>query len=216
MFRNSGKKITVVAKVLFWLNLVLILGVAGLAVVYVYSSFGTEMALMAALAAAAVVICYMLTVYFSLLVLHGFGELTQSNVEIRRILSENRRPQDRPAYAPPAPVRVQSEPERVAPAPVRVQSEPERVAPAPYRAPSAPQPQEFAGRRDTDFQVPGQPVTPLPTPAPAPKPQEPAPKPQEPAPTPAAAPFGMVYCTRCGAKHEPGVAKCRYCGTPLY
>ena len=216
MFRNSGKKITVVAKVLFWLNLVLILGVAGLAVVYVYSSFGTEMALMAALAAAAVVICYMLTVYFSLLVLHGFGELTQSNVEIRRILSENRRPQERPAYAPPAPVRVQSEPERVAPAPVRVQSEPERVAPAPYRAPSAPQPQEFAGRRDTDFQVPGQPVTPLPTPAPAPKPQEPAPKPQEPAPTPAAAPFGMVYCTRCGAKHEPGVAKCRYCGTPLY
>ena len=202
MFRNSGKKITVVAKVLFWLNLVLILGVAGLAVVYVYSSFGTEMALMAALAAAAVVICYMLTVYFSLLVLHGFGELTQSNVEIRRILSENRRPQERPAYAPPAPVRVQSEPER--------------VAPAPYRAPSAPQPQEFAGRRDTDFQVPGQPVTPLPTPAPAPKPQEPAPKPQEPAPTPAAAPFGMVYCTRCGAKHEPGVAKCRYCGTPLY
>ena len=195
MFRNSGKKITVVAKVLFWLNLVLILGVAGLAVVYVYSSFGTEMALMAALAAAAVVICYMLTVYFSLLVLHGFGELTQSNVEIRRILSENRRPQERPAYAPPAPVRVQSEPER--------------VAPAPYRAPSAPQPQEFAGRRDTDFQVPGQPVTPLPTPAPAPKPQEPA-------PTPAAAPFGMVYCTRCGAKHEPGVAKCRYCGTPLY
>ena len=195
MFRNSGKKITVVAKVLFWLNLVLILGVAGFAVVYVYSSFGTEMALMAALAAAAVVICYMLTVYFSLLVLHGFGELTQSNVEIRRILSENRRPQDRPAYAPPAPVRVQSEPER--------------VAPAPYRAPSAPQPQEFAGRRDTDFQVPGQPVTPLPTPAPAPKPQEPA-------PTPAAAPFGMVYCTRCGAKHEPGVAKCRYCGTPLY
>ena len=209
MFRNSGKKITVVAKVLFWLNLVLILGVAGLAVVYVYSSFGTEMALMAALAAAAVVICYMLTVYFSLLVLHGFGELTQSNVEIRRILSENRRPQERPAYAPPAPVRVQSEPERVAPAPVRVQSEPERVAPTPYRAPSAPQPQEFAGRRDTDFQVPGQPVTPLPTPAPAPKPQEPA-------PTPAAAPFGMVYCTRCGAKHEPGVAKCRYCGTPLY
>ena len=202
MFRNSGKKITVVAKVLFWLNLVLILGVAGFAVVYVYSSFGTEMALMAALAAAAVVICYMLTVYFSLLVLHGFGELTQSNVEIRRILSENRRPQERPAYAPPAPVRVQSEPER--------------VAPAPYRAPSAPQPQEFAGRRDTDFQVPGQPVTPLPTPAPAPKPQEPAPKPQEPAPTPAAAPFGMVYCTRCGAKHEPGVAKCRYCGTPLY
>ena len=202
MFRNSGKKITVVAKVLFWLNLVLILGVAGLAVVYVYSSFGTEMALMAALAAAAVVICYMLTVYFSLLVLHGFGELTQSNVEIRRILSENRRPQERPAYAPPAPVRVQSEPER--------------VAPAPYRAPSAPQPQEFAGRRDTDFQVPGQPVTPLPTPAPAPKPQEPAPKPQEPVPTPAAAPFGMVYCTRCGAKHEPGVAKCRYCGTPLY
>ena len=202
MFRNSGKKITVVAKVLFWLNLVLILGVAGLAVVYVYSSFGTEMALMAALAAAAVVICYMLTVYFSLLVLHGFGELTQSNVEIRRILSENRRPQERPAYAPPAPVRVQSEPER--------------VPPAPYRAPSAPQPQEFAGRRDTDFQVPGQPVTPLPTPAPAPKPQEPAPKPQEPAPTPAAAPFGMVYCTRCGAKHEPGVAKCRYCGTPLY
>ena len=195
MFRNSGKKITVVAKVLFWLNLVLILGVAGLAVVYVYSSFGTEMALMAALAAAAVVICYMLTVYFSLLVLHGFGELTQSNVEIRRILSENRRPQERPAYAPPAPVRVQSEPER--------------VPPAPYRAPSAPQPQEFAGRRDTDFQVPGQPVTPLPTPAPAPKPQEPA-------PTPAAAPFGMVYCTRCGAKHEPGVAKCRYCGTPLY
>ena len=195
MFRNSGKKITVVAKVLFWLNLVLILGVAGFAVVYVYSSFGTEMALMAALAAAAVVICYMLTVYFSLLVLHGFGELTQSNVEIRRILSENRRPQERPAYAPPAPVRVQSEPER--------------VAPAPYRAPSAPQPQEFAGRRDTDFQVPGQPVTPLPTPAPAPKPQEPA-------PTPAAAPFGMVYCTRCGAKHEPGVAKCRYCGTPLY
>ena len=195
MFRNSGKKITVVAKVLFWLNLVLILGVAGLAVVYVYSSFGTEMALMAALAAAAVVICYMLTVYFSLLVLHGFGELTQSNVEIRRILSENRRPQERPAYAPPAPVRVQIEPER--------------VAPAPYRAPSAPQPQEFAGRRDTDFQVPGQPVTPLPTPAPAPKPQEPA-------PTPAAAPFGMVYCTRCGAKHEPGVAKCRYCGTPLY
>ena len=195
MFRNSGKKITVVAKVLFWLNLVLILGVAGLAVVYVYSSFGTEMALMAALAAAAVVICYMLTVYFSLLVLHGFGELTQSNVEIRRILSENRRPQERPAYAPPAPVRVQSEPER--------------VPPAPYRAPSAPQPQEFAGRRDTDLQVPGQPVTPLPTPAPAPKPQEPA-------PTPAAAPFGMVYCTRCGAKHEPGVAKCRYCGTPLY
>ena len=202
MFRNSGKKITVVAKVLFWLNLVLILGAAALAVMYVYSSFGTEMALMAALAAAAVVICYMLTVYFSLLVLHGFGELTQSNVEIRRILSENRRPQERPAYAPPAPVRVQSEPER--------------VAPAPYRAPSAPQPQEFAGRRDTDFQVPGQPVTPLPTPAPAPKPQEPAPKPQEPAPTPAAAPFGMVYCTRCGAKHEPGVAKCRYCGTPLY
>ena len=195
MFRNSGKKITVVAKVLFWLNLVLILGVAALAVVYVYSSFGTEMALMAALAAAAVVICHMLTVYFSLLVLHGFGELTQSNVEIRRILSENRRPQERPAYAPPTPVRVQSKPER--------------VPPAPYQAPSAPQPQEFADRRDTDFQVPGQPVTPLPTPAPAPKPQEPA-------PTPAAAPFGMVYCPRCGAKHEPGVAKCRYCGTPLY
>ena len=39
--------------------------------------------------------------------------------------------------------------------------------------------------------------------------------PKEPA-APKTAPFGMVYCRRCGAKHEPGVAKCRYCGTPLY
>ncbi len=174
MFQNSGKKITVVAKVLFWLNLLLALTAAVVVVCYAYSGFGVEMALMAALAAAAIVICYMLLVYVGLLALHAFGELTQSNVEIRRILAENRRNPERPAYVPPVP----------------------------ERTPAA---QEPAWEESfPDFPAP---VRPAPAPAPVEKPREPVPK---------TASFGMVYCRRCGAKHEPGVAKCRYCGTPLY
>ena len=103
MFRNSGKKITVVVKVLFWLNLLLALAGAAALVCYAYSGYGMEMALMAALAAAAAVVCYMLLMYVVLLVLNAFGELAQSNLEIRLILAENRHAQEQPAYAPPAP-----------------------------------------------------------------------------------------------------------------
>ena len=182
MFRNSGKKITVAAKVLFWLNLLLALAGAAAVVCFAYSGYGVEMALMAALAAAAAVVCYMLLMYVVLLVLSAFGELAQSNVEIRRILAENRRAQERPAFVPPVP----AAPERT-----HVPQEPAQEEP-------------FPDWRDMDFQVS---VRPAPAPAPAEPPKEPAPK---------TAPFGMVYCRRCGAKHEPGVAKCRYCGTPLY
>ena len=185
MFRNSGKKITVVVKVLFWLNLLLALAGAAALVCYAYSGYGMEMALMAALAAAAAVVCYMLLMYVVLLVLNAFGELAQSNLEIRRILAENRHAQEQPAYAPPAP----AAPERTP-----VPQEPAKEEP-------------FPDWRDMDFQVSVRPA-----PAPVPTPAEP---PKEPA-APKTAPFGMVYCRRCGAKHEPGVAQCRYCGTPLY
>ena len=187
MFRNSGKKIMVVAKILFWLNLLLALGAAAVVVFLAYDSYGVEMALMAALAAAAAVVCYMLLAYVQLLLLSAFGELCQSNVELRRILAENRRAPERPAHVPPVP---------------------ERVPAAREPVPEEP----FPEWRDMDYRPSGPSAAArFPVPAPAEKPQEPAPK-----PAPRAAAFGMVYCRRCGAKHEPGVAKCRYCGTPLY
>lgn len=197
MFRNSGRKITVLAKVLFWLNLVLALGAAAAAVLYAYSTYGVEMALMASLVAVAVAVCYMLLVYVGLLMLHAFGELTQSNVEIRRILAENRRAPERPVYVPPVPER--------APAPAVPERTPSPAAPA--------QEDAFPEWRDVDYPAVVRPASaaPFPVPEPVEKPQEPAPK-----AAPRTAAFGMVYCRRCGAKHEPGVAKCRYCGTPLY
>ena len=91
MFRNSGKKITVVARILFWLNLILALAAAMAAVCFVFNRYGVEMAVMAGLAAAVAVGCYMLVIYVGVLLLHGFGDLVQSNVELRRILADNRR-----------------------------------------------------------------------------------------------------------------------------
>ena len=180
MFRNSGKKITVVARILFWLNLILALAAAMAAVCFVFNRYGVEMAVMTGLAAAAAVVCYMLVIYVWLLLLHGFGDLVQSNVEMRRALAENRRAPERPAYVPPA-------------------------APRSERAPAPEPPAEDWS--DLDAQEPPRTVN---SPAPPAPPKSAAPQP----PRPAA--YGMVYCRRCGAKHEPGVARCRYCGTPLY
>ncbi len=183
MFQNSGRKITVVARVLFWLNLVLALAAAGVAVCFVYNRYGAEMAVMAGLAAAVAVVCYMLVIYVGVLLLHGFGDLVQSNVELRRILADNRRAPERPAYVPP-------------------------TAPRSERAPAPEPPAEDWS--DLDAQEPPRPVNVPAPPAPPAPPKSAAPQP----PRPAA--YGMVYCRRCGAKHEPGVARCRYCGTPLY
>ena len=180
MFQNSGRKITVVARVLFWLNLVLALAAAGVAVCFVYNRYGAEMAVMAGLAAAVAVVCYMLVIYVGVLLLHGFGDLVQSNVELRRILADNRRAPARPAYVPP-------------------------TAPRSERAPAPEPPAEDW----SDLDAPEPPRT-VNIPAPPAPPKSAAPQP----PRPAA--YGMVYCRRCGAKHEPGVARCRYCGTPLY
>lgn len=196
MFRNSGKKLTVVVKILFWLNLLFILALACGAVWYVNTEYDMEMTILAGIAAAIVVVVYMVMLYISLLVLNAFAELSQSNVELRRILAERR-------YAP----------EPATP----------RPAPAPYvpAAPAAPVRQreqivEDWGNLDADDSRPaavGVKPAAEPTYPKQPAWETPEPAPQEPAPKPA--PFGMVFCRRCGAKHEPGVAKCRYCGTPL-
>lgn len=197
MFRNSGKKLRVVVKILFWLNLLFILALAAGAVWYVKTEFDMEMTLLAGIAAGVVVVMYMVMLYISLLVLNAFAELSQSNVEIRRILAERR-------YAPEPTV--------------------PRPSPAPYVpvAPAAPvrqreQRAEDWGNLDADYSQPAAPVPAKPAAEPnypkQPAWEEPEAAPQETAPK--TAPFGMVFCRRCGAKHEPGVAKCRYCGTPL-
>ena len=108
MFRNSGKKLRVVVKILFWLNLLFILALAAGAVWYVKTEFDMEMTLLAGIAAGVVVVMYMVMLYISLLVLNAFAELSQSNVEIRRILAERRYAPEptvpRPSPAPYVPV----------------------------------------------------------------------------------------------------------------
>lgn len=197
MFRNSGRKLRVVVKILFWLNLLFILALAGGAVWYVYTQFDMEMTILSGVAAAVVVVVYMVGLYFALLMLNAFAELSQSNVEIRRILGEMRNAQGAPAFrapvipvAPAAPVRPREQ---------SVEDWGNLDAPYPQPAPAAPV------RPVSEVSTPKQPVWEAPA-VPEAAPQESAPK---------TAPFGMVFCRRCGAKHEPGVAKCRYCGTPL-
>ena len=217
MFRNSGKKIMGFVNFMFYLNLVVaILAVVGLTV-FVQLEYETvkwtALAAVAGLLAGAV---YMLIVYLGLLHLYAFGELVQSSADTKRVLGEMQRSVER--YSPQNyrdPIQVTSVTrskatiaERKAPTPPMAPPVAPVVPPVgPSAAPEAPKAEPIAATEA------------FPT---VPREEQPA-RPSFSMDGAAGAPsFGVseftprpLFCTKCGAKHDPGTANCRYCGTPL-
>ena len=219
MFRNSGKKIMGLVNFVFYLNLVLaILAVIGAAVIVFIETESVKWVLLAVLGGLLGGALYMVIVWLSLLCMYAFGELVQSSVDTKRILGEMQRSSER--YSPQnyrEPVQVtRSKPSiaerKSAPA---AAAAPAPVAPVPVApVPVAPAPAAVEERPVQDI---GTTETVM-----APK-EEPARPSFAYDHSPAGAPgFGVsdrsprpLFCTKCGAKHEPGTAACRYCGTPL-
>lgn len=207
MFRNSGKKIMGFVNFVFYLNLVLTILAAIAGTIFVFLEYGEiKWLVLAAVGCLLVGALYMLIVFLSLLCLYAFGEMVQSTTETRRILTEMQRESER--YSPQNyrdPIQVTSitrnKPsiaERkvaaapvVTPAPVPVQSvgATETIVPAHKEEPAEPAKPNFAFDYKAAAGAPGFSTGDL------------SPRP--------------LFCTKCGAKHEPGTANCRYCGTPL-
>ena len=207
MFRNSGKKIMGFVNFVFYLNLVLTILASIAGTIFVFLEYGEiKWLVLAAVGCLLVGALYMLIVFLSLLCLYAFGEMVQSTTETRRILTEMQRESER--YSPQNyrdPIQVTSitrnKPsiaERkvaaapvVTPAPVPVQSvgATETIVPAPKEEPAEPPKPNFAFDYKAAAGAPGFSTGDL------------SPRP--------------LFCTKCGAKHEPGTANCRYCGTPL-
>lgn len=205
MFKNSGKKIQGLVKFIFGLNMVLaILAVVGFTL-YAYTQTNDWMrTLLAAVVGVLAMVLYMLLVFVSLLGAYAFGELAQSNVELRCIVAEMQSSMERhPAQREPS---VRVVPRAVAPqspAPVVQETVPEQPVPVPpvIQEPAVEQPQERPMNFAYDYRgAAGAPVFPV------------SGRSQE-APAPAAP--GVSICSKCGGKHDAGVNFCRYCGTPL-
>lgn len=213
MFKNSGKKIMWAVNALFILNVVLVvLALAALGLSVFADVFGSrvdmgEPAVVFGLGVAAGIL-YLIVVYFALLGLYAFGELVQNTVETRRILAQM---QTSGSRVPPAP--VYREPVRVAPRPEppkpprAPQPEPSQEFPAPVSAPEAPaEPVTEAVEPSLEYRAPaGAPVFPVMNAG-------------RPAPGDGyrmAGGTNLVFCPKCGAKHDVGTSNCRYCGAEL-
>lgn len=207
MFRNSGKKIMGFVNFVFYLNLVLTILAVIAGTIFVFLEYGEIMWLvLAAVGCLLVGALYMLIVFLSLLCLYAFGEMVQSTVETKRILTEMQREAERyspqnymdPIQTPPVPRskptiaerKVSAAPVAVpAPAPVQPVGATETIVPAPKEEPAEPARPSFAFDYKSAAGAPGFSTGDL------------SPRP--------------LFCPKCGAKHDPGTASCRYCGTPL-
>lgn len=190
MFKNSGKKIMGFVNFVFYLNLVLALLAAVGGTVYVHMEYEElTYTLLAAVVALAAVLLYMLLVFLSLLSLYAFGELTQSNVEIKQLLQQ---------------------------LVDRGREEPESGAAA-HAAPAAPAPTPRSPMLEKRYPVtpyvPEEPVRTPPAREPAPVQTAAAPAPVQTVAAPAQP--AIVFCPKCGGKHSPTATHCRYCATPL-
>lgn len=203
MFRNSGKKIMGFVNFVFYLNLVLIILAVVAGTIFVQMEYSSvKWTVLAALGGLVAAALYMVIVFLSLLCLYAFGELVQSSVDSKRILSEMQRESER--FSPQnyrEPIQVtsvtRSKPtiaERkvvppVAPVepPVEVQTvgATETIGTPAKEEPARP---SFAFDYKVAAGAPGFGADHAPRPS---------------------------FCSKCGAKHEPGTPNCRYCGTPL-
>ena len=216
MFRNSGKKIMGFVNFVFYLNLVVaILAVIGLTVFVQLEYETVKWTALAAVGGLLGGALYVLLVYLGLLFLYAFGELAQSSADTKRILSDMQLNAER--FTPQnfrEPIQVTSVSrgkatiaERKAPTPPMAPP----VAPvAPPAPPVVPEPPKADPIAVTEA---------FPT---VPREEQPA-RPSFSMAGAAGAPsFGVsdrpprpLFCSKCGAKHEPGTGICRYCGTPL-
>ena len=213
MFRNSGKKIMGFVNFVFYLNLVVaILAVVGLTV-YVQLEYETiKWTALAAVGGLVTGALYMVIVFLSLLCLYAFGELVQSSVDIKRILGEMQRNAER--YSPQNyrdSIQVTSVTRSKATVAERKAPTPPMAPPVAPVAPPAPTPE--APKAEPIAATEAFPAAPKAEPA----------RPSFSLDSAAGAPgFGVgdltarpLFCTKCGAKHDPGTPNCRYCGNPL-
>jgi len=201
---------------LFYLNLVVaILAVIGLTV-FVQLEYETvkwtALAAVGGLLGGAV---YMLLVFLGLLYLYAFGELVQSSVDTKRILSDMQLNAER--FSPQNyrdPIQVTSVTRSKATIAERKASTPPMAPPvAPAVPPVAPAVPEVPK---------AEPITVTESFPTAPKEEQPARRSFSMDGAAGAPGFGTgdptprpLFCTKCGARHEPGTPSCRYCGTPL-
>jgi ribosomal protein L40E len=206
MFKNSGKKIMGFVKFVFGLNVVIALLALAAGVVYAVSefSYSTSTMVLVIVGCVLAVLLYLLLVFFSLLSLYAFGELTQSNLEIQRTLTEMQASASRVVPQPyRESVRVarreEPRPAPAAPAAAVKPAEPE-IAPIPEAPAPAPQPERGATFAFDYKAAAGAPAFPVNSSAPAAT-EQPLPE--------------VLICSKCGAKHGPAANNCRYCGNPL-
>jgi len=224
MFRNSGKKIMGFVNFVFYLNLVLaILAVVGGAIFVQMEYESVKWTVLAAVGGLVAAALYMVVVFLSLLCLYAFGELVQSSVDSRRILSEMQHSIER--YSPQnfrepiqvtsitrnkptiAERKVSTPAAHAASAPVApVVSAP--AVPVASVTPAAPAAESVGVTETIGSPAKEEPVRPsfsmdysAAAGAPGFSTGDHAPRP--------------LFCTKCGAKHEPDTPNCRYCGTPL-
>ena len=219
MFRNSGKKIMGFVNFLFYLNLVVaILAVIGLTV-FVQLEYETikwtALAAVGGLLGGAV---YMLLVFLGLLHLYAFGELVQSSADTKRILSDIQMNAER--FSP----QNYREPIQVTSVTRSKSTIAERKAPTPPMAPPvAPAAPVVPPMASVTPEAPkAEPIAvteAIPT---VPKEEPPVRRSFSMDGAAGAPGFGAgdltprpLFCTKCGARHEPGTPSCRYCGTPL-
>ena len=216
MFRNSGKKIMGFVNFVFYLNLVVaILAVIGLTVFVQLEYESIKWTALAAVGGLVAGALYMVIVFLSLLCLYAFGELVQSSVDTKRILGEMQRSAER--YSPQNyrdPLQVTSVTRSKATIAERKAPTPPMAPPvAPVAPPAAPSAAPEAPKAEPITATESFPTAPKAEP----------PRPSFSMDSAAGAPgFGvgdltarLLFCTKCGAKHDPGTPSCRYCGTPL-
>jgi len=194
MFKNSGKKIMGFVKFVFALSVILaVLALVG-GVLYAVSEFSYSTSTMVLMIVGCVLgaALFVLLSFLSLLGLYAFGELTQSNLEIQRILTEMQASSSR-ITAQPYRENVRTVPRREEPRPAA----PKPAAPAPVEEPELPPQPERTASFAMDYKAAaGAPVIPV-------------------AGAGEAHAQEQLICSKCGAKHGPAANNCRYCGNPL-
>ena len=212
MFRNSGKKIMGFVNFMFYLNVVVaLLAVIGLTVFVQLEYETVKWTALAAVGGLLGGALYVLLVYLGLLFLYAFGELVQSSVDSKRILSDIQLNAER--FTPQnyrEPLQVTSVTRNKGTIAERKAPTPPMAPPvAPVAPPVAPEPPKAEPITATEA---------FPT---APK-EEPAVRRSFSMDAAGAPGFGAgdltprpLFCAKCGARHDHGTANCRYCGTAL-
>jgi len=202
---------------LFYLDLVVvILAVIGLTV-FVQLQYGNIMwTVLTVLGGLLTGIVLMLLAFLGLVFLYAFGELVQSSADTKRILSDMQLSAER--FSPQnyrEPLQVTSVSRNKATIAERKAPTPPMAPPvAPPVAPPAPPVEPELPKADPIAVTEAIPA--------APKEEQPT-RPSFSMAGAAGAPgFGVpertprpLFCNKCGARHEPGTASCRYCGSPL-